>query len=283
MAGHPVLVIHGGTGLKTHDKRLGPIRRNLRAICEEAYEYLETHTALETVVFAVRRLEDDPLFNAGTGSVLQEDGRARMSASVMDGATMRFASVLNIEQVQNPVVIADALLDEKDRVLAGAGATRFARSKGFPVWNPVTAIRRKEWEQRWREQATHGTVGAVALDGGGHLAAATSTGGKGFARVGRSSDSGMPSGNYANAHAAVSCTGIGEEILEEGLAVRIAQRVQDGVPLKKTFTVTFSELTARRRRAGAIALDQHGQFVWSTTLPILVATARTAARWAESF
>jgi len=283
MTGHPVLVIHGGTGLPSHDKRLGPIRRNLRTICEQAYAYLETHTALEAVAYAVKRLEDDPLFNAGTGSVLQEDGRARMSASIMDGTTMRFAGVLNIEQVQNPVLVADALLEERDRVLTGPGATRFARARGFPSWNPVTALRRKEWQQRWREQAKQGTVGAVALDANGRLAAATSTGGKTYARVGRISDSGMPAGNFASAHAAVSCTGIGEDIIDEGLAIRLSQRVEDGIALKKAFAATLAELKARTRRAGAIAVDAQGQFVWGTTLPILVATARTPGRWAESF
>jgi L-asparaginase len=283
MTGHPVLVIHGGTGIRAHDKRLGPIRRNLRAICEQAYERLQTHTALETVAYAVKLLEDDPLFNAGTGSVLQEDGRPRMSASIMDGATMRFAGVLNIEQVQNPVLVADALLEERDRVLAGPGATRFARSRGFPVWNSATAVRRKEWQQRWREEAKQGTVGAVALDGHGQLAAATSTGGKTYARVGRISDSGMPAGNFANAHVAVSCTGIGEDIIDEGLAIRLSQRVEDGTPLKKAFATTLQELKTRGRRAGAVALDGHGQFVWGTTLPVLVATARTPGRWAESF
>lgn len=280
---HPVLVLHGGTGIRPESKRLTPIRRNLRAISAKAYEYLKTHNALETVSFAVRLLEDDPLFNAGTGSSLQADGRARMSASIMDGPTLRFAAVLNIERVRHPVLVADALLDEADRVLAGPGATRYARSKQIPTWNPVTALRRRQWQQR-REQATgYGTVGALALDAAGALAAATSTGGKGFEQVGRVSDSGMPIGNYATAEAAVSCTGIGEDILDEALAVRLVQRVTDGASLKRAWAVTFGEMTVRRRRVGAIGLDRHGQWMWQTTVPLLAAVARTAARWAESY
>jgi len=281
---HPVLVLHGGTGIRPEHKRLGPLRRNLRAISAKAYEHLKTHNALETVSFAVRLLEDDPLFNAGTGSSLQADGRARMSAAIMDGPTLRFAAVLNVERVRHPVLVADALLDEEDRVLAGTGAIRYARLKKFPAWNPVTALRRRQWQQRRREQvAGYGTVGALALDAEGALAAATSTGGRGFERVGRVSDSGMPAGNYANADAAVSCTGVGEDIVDEALAVRLVQRLTDGTSLKKAWAVTFGEMTVRRRRVGAVGLDRHGQWAWSTTVPLLAAVARTATRWAESY
>ena len=279
----PVLVIHGGTGRRPDGKRLARLRRSLRAVAEEAYAHLRAHSALESVVFAVQRLEDDPLFNAGTGSVLQRDGTVRMSASVMDGARQRFAAVLNIERVRYPIAVAHALLDEDDRVLAGTGATRFARSHGIPPWDPVTALRRRQWERRLRDPSSRGTVGAVALDRAGRLAAATSTGGKGCERVGRVSDSGLPAGNYANRQAAISCTGLGEDIMDEGLAVRIAQQVSDGSSLARACTRTFRELSARRRYAGAIALDQRGRWVWATTLPTIFAVAQTAARRVESF
>jgi len=280
----PVLVIQGGTGVRPDNKRIGPIRKNLRTVSERAFEYLRSHNALETVSYAVRLLEDDPLFNAGTGSSLQKDGRARMSAAIMDGSRRRFASVINIERVRNPVLVADALLEEEDRVLAGHGAIRFAREKGFPVWNPVSALRRRQWEQRVRDSAAaYGTVGAVALDADGRLAAATSTGGKGFEHVGRVSDSGLPAGTYANTQAAVSCTGIGEDVIDEAVAVRIGQRAADGAVLKKAFALTFDEMRTSSRQLGAIGLDWHGQWVWDTTTPLLVAIARTGTRWAESY
>lgn len=281
---HPVLVLHGGTGLKPDNKRLGPIRRNLRAVSAKVHEYLKYHNALESVSYAVRLLEDDPLFNAGTGSTLQEDGRARMSASIMNGATVQFAGVIDIERVRNPVHIADALLDEDDRLLCGLGATRFARAKGFRAWNVVTAQRRRQWMQRVREATTgHSTVGAIALDADGRLAAATSTGGRGFERVGRVSDSGTPAGTYANGEAAVSCTGMGEDIMDEVLAARLVQRVTDGMTVKRAFTATFSEMKLRRRRVAAIGLDRHGQWAWETTAPMLAAVARTSTRWFESY
>jgi L-asparaginase len=97
------------------------------------------------------------------------------------------------------------------------------------------------------------------------------------------SDSGLPVGNYATAHAAISCTGNGEEIMDEGVAIRIAQRVDDGASLGRAFSRTFQELTSRRRSAGAIGLDHRGRWAWSTTLPILFAVGRTRARRMESF
>lgn len=275
------MLIHGGAGGRPSRQRLERIRVSLKAICETAYAYLQAHAALDSVVFAVRLLEDDPLFNAGTGSILQQDGKARMSASVMDGPGVRFAAVLNIERVKNPILVAKALLGEDDRVLAGLGATRFARSLGFPPWDPVTPARLRQWKQR--VQDVQGTVGAVALDHAGRLAAATSTGGRGFERAGRASDSGLPVGNYANTRVAISCTGVGEDIIDEGLAIRIAQRVLEGIALKRTFTITFRELNRHHRRAGAIGLDRHGQFVWATTTPMLFAIAQTPTRRVESF
>ena len=269
--GHPTLVIHGGAGSQSRSEHAARVRHSLERIAWAAGEFLQTHAALETVVFAVQLLEDDPLFNAGTGSLLQRDGRAQMSASVMDGATRRFAAVLNIERVRNPVRVARLLLDEPDRVLAGEPATCFARAKGFLDWDPVTPERRKLWEDRARGET--GTVGAVALDTQGRLAAATSTGGKGFERVGRVSDSGTPAGNFANAHAAVSATGIGEEILDEGLAVRLVDRARPPKTLRESFQQIFAESRKRDRRFGAIGVDAEGHVSWHCTLPMLTAVA----------
>lgn len=275
------MVIHGGTGARPDRARLEQIRRSLRAVCSEAFAYLQTHSALESVVCAVQRLEDDPLFNAGTGSMLQRDGAVRMSAGVMEGAHLRFAAVLNIERVKNPVLVAQALLAQDDRVLEGLGATRFARASGFGRWDPITPQRRRQWRQRLRQQAELGTVGAVALDADGRLAAATSTGGKGWERVGRVSDSGLPVGTYATSDVAISCTGLGEEIIEEGLAIRLAQQVADGASVTEAFARTFRALRRRRRHIGAIGLDRRGRVAWSTTLPILFAVAQTRSRqWA---
>ena len=225
-------------------------------------------------------LENDPQFNAGTGGRLQSDGAARLSASVMDGARMCFAGVSLIEQVQNPVQIARLLLDEKDRVLGGDGARAYARRHGFGPHNPMTEEMWSEWkrktEKRERETGeTFGTVGAVAVDLEGRCAAATSTGGKGMEIPGRVSGSASVAGTYASKSAAVSTTGIGEEITELALAVRIVLRADDDHSLSHAFSKTFRELRKEKFRAGAVGVDWKGNVCVDTTTECLFHAIRT--------
>ncbi|MBV8938449.1 MAG: isoaspartyl peptidase/L-asparaginase [Alphaproteobacteria bacterium] len=262
----PRLMIHGGLGPAAGFARgKHQERAALQRIAEDSFVFLRHHTALETVIHAVSLLEDDPLFNAGTGSKLQSDGVIRMTASVMDGARQRFAGVINIRDVKNPVQVAARLLEYDDRVLAGEEATAFARGQGFSAHNPETAARRTAYD----EQHKGGTVGCVALDAAGRLAAATSTGGKGFEMPGRVSDSSTVAGNYANAVAAVSCTGIGEDIVNSALAARIVIRVTDGMTLDAASAAAVAELAAQRGEAGFIALDAQGHMQQAATHPYL--------------
>ncbi|MBI4041097.1 MAG: isoaspartyl peptidase/L-asparaginase [Deltaproteobacteria bacterium] len=250
------IVIHGGAGSR---KGSAPhIHDALKEIYLKAESCLKKHSALDTVIYAVTLLEDCPLFNAGTGSQLQKDGRIRMSAAVMDGKSEQFSAVLNIEQVRNPILIAKALIQEKDRILAAECATRFARAHGFAAYNPKTKERVKEWKKRVGESGM-GTVGACAVDRKGCLAAATSTGGRGFERPGRVSDSGTPAGNYANAFAAVSATGIGEQIVNEALAAKIVIRVSDGMTLLRAFKKSFHEVRNHHYHMGAIGISRLGE------------------------
>lgn len=265
----PVLIIHGGAGRNFQDqRRFRRVRKKMRRILKLGYQKLVETNALDAVTYVVRLLEDDPEFNAGTGSMLQADGKARLSASVMDASTMRFAGVINIENIKNPVLVARALLSENSRVLAGSGAFRFARKIGFKAEDPRTTKAIRRWRER-KEQGTD-TVGACALDRLGHLASATSSGGRGFELPGRVSDSGMPIANFADDKCAISATGNGEEIIDEGFAVRIAQRIQDGRTLRRAFQKTFRELRARKRRIGAIGLDRKGNVAYAKTTDILI-------------
>ena len=120
-------------------------------------------------------------------------------------------------------------------------------------------------------EARRGTIGVVALDTQGSLAAGTSTGGKGFERIGRVSDSAMPAGNYATAQAAISCTGIGEDIIDECLAARIVVRVTDGLSLHQAFERSFTEAARNQRDFGAIGLDGTGAIGWGKTSQVLLA------------
>jgi len=267
----PKIILHGGffSEAGTTDGMKKAKQEALAFIVKKAYGFVLDHTALETVVYATMLLEDNDLFNAGTGSQIQRDGKIRMSASIMDGVTQKFSGVINIEDVKNPVQVAERLLSVEDRVLAGEGAIQFARAQGFEFYSTETALRRQEYETK-RGQAGLGTVGCVVLDPFGNLAAATSTGGKGFEIPGRVSDSATVAGNFANAVCGVSCTGVGEDIVSGAVAIKIVTRVTDGLSLQAACERTFAELKDFDGFAGAIALDKDGNLFHIDSHPRMV-------------
>ncbi|NEQ64229.1 MAG: isoaspartyl peptidase [Symploca sp. SIO2D2] len=283
----PKLIIHGGAGSSLKGKGgIEAVRRSLSSIVEEVYALLLTGAkASEAVVKGCQLLEDEPRFNAGTGSVLQSDGQIRMSAALMEGESQRFSGVINVSRVKNPINVAKVLQDADDRVLSDYGAAELLRELNLPVYNPLTDLRLQEWMEERKDNfqrnmagviaeesnSGRGTIGVVALDSQGCIAAATSTGGKGFERIGRVSDSAMPAGNYATSKAAVSCTGIGEDIIDECLAARIVVRVTDGLSLAEAMQRSFTEAKERQRDFGAIAIDATGAIVWGKTCEILIA------------
>lgn len=265
------IIIHGGffsESSTNHETKVAKQEALLR-IAKDSHNYLKTHSAVETVVYAVSLLEDDELFNAGIGSQIQSDGKIRMSASLMDGTTEKFSGVINIEDVKNPIQVAQVLMNVDDRVLGGNGATNFARQHGFEVFSTEIPQRRKEYEAKLASTGT-GTVGCVALDADGNLAAATSTGGKGFEIPGRISDSATVAGNYVNQHCGVSLTGVGEDIVSGAVAAKIVTRVTDGFTLEKAFEKTFVELKPYDGFAGAIAIDKSGNMFHLDSHPSMV-------------
>ena len=265
------LIIHGGffsESDQSHEVKVAK-QQSIRKILEKSFDYLQTHTSAETAVYAVKQLEDDILFNAGTGSQIQSDGKIRMSASLMNGTTQKFSGVINIEDVKNPISIAELLMKEDDRVLGGTGANKYAAENGFERFSTEIPQRRKEYEEKLKSTG-RGTVGCVVLDREGHLAAATSTGGKGFELVGRISDSATVAGNYSNSHCAVSCTGVGEDIVSNGTAAKIVTRVTDGLSVEEAIERTFSELKEIDGFAGAIVLDKSGNMGYRDSHPMMV-------------
>ena len=265
------IIIHGGFFSESHtDAETKKIKQEaMKAIAQKGFEYLKNHTALETVVHTVALLEDDALFNAGIGSQIQSDGKIRMSAAIMDGFTQKMSGVINIEEVKNPVHVAQILMDYDDRILGGSGATNFARKHGFEVFSTEIPQRREEFEAKIKSQGT-GTVGCVALDANGKIAVATSTGGKGFEIPGRISDSATIAGNYANQFCGVSLTGVGEDIVSGAMAAKIVTRVTDGFSLKTAFEKTFQELKPFDGFAGAIAIDAQGNVFHQDSHPSMV-------------
>jgi L-asparaginase len=266
------LIIHGGffSESSTNQETKKAKQDALAAIVTLGHEYLKTHTALETVVYTVALLEDNELFNAGIGSQIQSDGKVRLSAALMDGKTGKFSGVINVEDVKNPIEIAQDLLAYDDRVLSGDGAQQFARTNGFEYFNPVTPQRQSEYEAKLNLKNNKGTVGCVALDADGNLAAATSTGGKGFEIPCRVSDSATVAGNYANQYAGISCTGVGEDIVSGALAAKIVTRVIDGFSLKDASDKSFAELKAFDGFAGVVGISATGEVYHCDSHPYMV-------------
>ena len=265
------IIIHGGffSESSTNNETKVAKQQALLDIVKKSYEYLKTHSAIEAVVFAVSMLEDDVLFNAGMGSQIQSDGKIRMSAALMNGKTQKMSGVINIEDVKNPIQVAEVLMKEDDRILGGSGATNYARQHGFEEFSTEIPQRRTEYEAKVKSLGL-GTVGCVALDKDGQLAVATSTGGKGFELVGRISDSATVAGNYANQFCGVSLTGVGEDIVSNATAAKIVTRVTDGFSLKDSFAKTFDELLPYDGFAGAIAIDSKGNVFHQDSHPSMV-------------
>lgn len=310
----PKLILHGGAGSPIRDReRASAVEGALCGIRDELFEELEAGaSAQEVVVEGCRQLEDNRHFNAGTGSVLQSDGKIRLSAALMDGARGAFSGVVNATDLRHPIDLARFLQGEQDRVLASEGATALMRELGTPPHDPMTEKRLTEWLEQRRsdfdaemagvvaggdaEQSEedsadsdasdagggmepgHGTIGVVALDQNGEISAGTSTGGRGFERVGRVSDSATPAGNYATPAAGVSCTGIGEDIIDECAAARIVVRVEDGMSIREAMQTSFDEADQRGRSFGAIGIDADGTVAWAKTTDILLAAWNTGTR-----
>lgn len=286
----PKLIIHGGAGghIKSEQGET-KVRETLHQVVTEVYELLtKGSSAMDAVVRGCQLLENQAIFNSGTGSVLQSDGQIRMSASLMDGAKQRFSGIINVSRVQHPIEIAQFLQGEDDRVISDYGAKELLRELNVPIYDPLVNIRLQEWIQE-REgnfdksmagvvaedalihEPRKGTIGVVALDSNGRVAAGTSTGGKGLERIGRVSDSAMPAGNYADASAGVSCTGIGEDILEECLAAKVVIRVTDGMSLPEAMQKSMTESLSRNRDLGAIAISADGTICWGKTSEVILA------------
>lgn len=265
------VIIHGGFFSESSQSNETKVAKQqaLERISRQSFDYLKMHSAVETAVYAVSLLEDDELFNAGIGSQIQSDGKIRMSASLMDGFTQKMSGVINIEQVKNPIEVALVLQKEDDRILGGSGATNYARQRGFEQFSTEIPQRRKEYEAKLAATGT-GTVGCVVLDASGKLAAATSTGGKGFEIPGRISDSATVAGNYANQFCGVSLTGVGEDIVSNATAAKIVTRVTDGMTLQQAFEKTFAELLPYDGFAGAIAIDHNGNMFHQNSHPSMV-------------
>jgi len=292
----PALVVHGGCGTPPAGEQ-APRREACERAAETAWTVLAGGgSALEAVTAAVVHLEGEPLLNAGTGAYLQADGVARLDASVMTSEG-RAGAVAQVPGVRHPVLLARYLLEQDAHVmLAGPEALQLALRLGHPAGLVATPQKVEYWAtrlsepcrdldyaamaQEWRSSRHRlGTVGCVALDGQGRLAAATSTGGTGQCYPGRVGDTPViGAGTYCTPRVAVSMTGLGERILVHLSAKRLADLAADGAGLAAAAGRVLAELEQLGAAAGLIALDAAGDAAAIHNTPFMAMARRPAPR-----
>jgi beta-aspartyl-peptidase (threonine type) len=271
----PSIIVHGGAGTQPSEGREA-LRDGVRAAVRAGWLVLaDGGRALDAVEAAVRTLEDLPCFNAGRGSVLTSDGTVEMDASVMEGDRLRCGAVAVVSRVANPITLARRVMDDGRHVfLAGEGAHRFANSAGVAEIDPASLVtdgQRRRWAER-RETLVRGTVGAVALDRHGTVAAGTSTGGVAGKLPGRIGDSALIGcGTYADSTiGAVSCTGSGEAIIRVVLARRALDFLKDADDPKYAAQVAVDLLVEEGGgEGGLILVDWRGRTGYAHSTPLM--------------
>ncbi len=280
------LVIHGGAGV-IERSRISPDKdREIRSALDRALaagsKVLEAGgSALDAVEASVKLLEDDPNFNAGKGAVFTYDERNELDASIMDGRTRAAGAVAGATATRNPIALARAVMEKSQHVfLSGEGADEFSREQGLEQAPPeyfATPNRRRQLEELKANKVSaldveykYGTVGAVALDAQGHVAAATSTGGMTGKRWGRIGDSPIiGAGTYADDRAcAVSATGHGEYFIRTSVAHEICARVRlSGETGQRAADAVMAEVKALGGDGGVIVVTPKGEMVYSFNTP----------------
>ncbi len=284
----PMLVMHGGAGTITRASMTPEMEKQYRETLEQALRaghavLAKGGTSLDAVETSIRILEDSPLFNAGKGAVFTHEGKNELDAAIMDGKNLRAGSVAGLTIVKNPISAARAVMEKSKHVMmAGKGAELFATQAGLEIVDPSYFWTERRWKALQKElmeeqgqpvphalldlpeEHKYGTVGAVALDKNGDLAAGTSTGGTTNKRYGRIGDSPIiGAGTYAdNESVAISCTGTGEFFIRWTVAHDIAALYKyKGMTVQQAGDeVIHKKLEPVKGDGGAIVLDAKGNF-----------------------
>jgi L-asparaginase / beta-aspartyl-peptidase len=276
------LAIHGGAGViergnLTHDREVAYRAGLLSALDAGSKLLREGRSSLDAVEAAIRVLEDDPLFNAGRGAVFTAEGRNELDASIMEGATRKAGAVAGVTRTRNPISLARAVMEKSRHVmLAREGADQFSIEQGLVQVEPEYFRTEQRWQQLldWRRDnaklldATHsrGTVGAVAIDVRGHVAAGTSTGGMTGKRWGRIGDSPViGAGTYAaDGNCAVSATGSGEFFIRASAARQLCDRIAwRGDSVQAAASATIADIGDIGGDGGVIAMDGKGNIAFA--------------------
>jgi len=304
------IVVHGGAGVIERANLTPELEAQYRAAMQRALDtgggILESGgSSLDAVEAVIREMEDDPLFNAGRGAVFTAEGRNELDASIMDGRTRAAGAVAGVSRIRNPISAARAVMERSRHVmLIGRGAERFAREQGLEEADPAYFFTERRWQQletylrrdggdtvparpqgappapraelAYPDDHQFGTVGVVAYDQHGNIAAGTSTGGVTAKRWGRVGDAPIiGAGSYAqNGICGVSATGTGEFFIRVGVARDICARMQfNGESAQEAADHVIAEVGALRNNAGApgdggvIVLDGEGRIAWAMNTP----------------
>jgi beta-aspartyl-peptidase (threonine type) len=278
-----MLVIHGGAGAITRASMTPEMEQQYKAALEQALRtghavLAKGGTSVDAVEATIRVMEDSPLFNAGKGAVFTHEGKNEMDAAIMDGKTKGAGSVAGVTIIKNPISAARAVMEKSPHVMmSGKGAELFATKMGLEIVDPSYFWTERRWKQLQQQlqkeqphselhlvrEAKYGTVGAVALDQSGNLAAGTSTGGttnKQFGRIGDAPIIGA--GTYAdNESCAISATGVGEYFIRWTVARDIAALMQyRGMSVKDAADQVINHKLPKEGEGGVIALDGKGNF-----------------------
>src|SRR5580765_5403270 len=291
-------MIHGGAGVikrgSLTPEKEKEIRTKLEEVVLAGYKALQAgKTSVDAVEMAIRMMEDSPLFNAGKGAVFTADGRNELDSSIMDGKTLKAGGVAGLHHVKNPITLARAVMEKSPHVLMfGDGAEQFAKEQGVELvdekyfwtqrrWDDLQQIKQKEKEQKEKEQPkkvsevkgysekaeqVFGTVGAVALDKFGNIAAGTSTGGMDNKKYGRVGDSPIiGAGTYANNETCgVSATGWGEFFIRVGVARDISSLIEyRALTVQDAADMTLKKVKVLGGDGGVIAMDKFGDMAIS--------------------
>jgi len=279
----PIIIVHGGAW-NIPDELVEDHIRGVKKAAGVGWKILESGgSALDAVEEAVKTMEDDPTFDAGRGSFLNEDGFVELDAIIMDGSTLNVGAVAAVRNIKNPIVLARKVMELTEHVLlVGEGANRFAKKIGIETVDLNELVLEREIK-RWKkfkegkittkdlfEKSPKGTVGAVALDKYGNFAAATSTGGIAGKMVGRVGDTPLVGcGAYAdNNYGAVSSTGHGEKIMKIVLAKEVINFIAQGCSAQEAANKGIKLIWERLKgRAGVIVLDKNGNIGISYNTP----------------
>lgn len=284
------IIVHGGVGAVPDNQQEAVIAGVRQAVVVARPLLADGRSSLDAVEAAIKVLEDNPLFNSGTGSVLTFDGEVEMDAAVAWGPTLAFGAIAGIKNIQHPISLARMVMEKTDHVLLqGSGAQEFARMMGVAPHNPVTEERRVQWRE-YRErflqgdagdwpklcellkehpEFLHGTVGAVAVDERGDVAAGTSTGGVFLKLLGRVGDTPLPgAGTYATKFGGASSTGLGESMMRTLITKTACDFMRMGLDAQGAASGAVNMLTnILGTEAGIIVVDSHGGIGFAKNSP----------------